>query len=175
MMHRFTVSIIVPTRNRPEMLRECLDGIRSSYSHYAYDELIVVDGSDDHNAVLNKQLATTFGAVYRRETRRGVAFTRNVGVQIAKSEVLVFADDDFVVHVDWVENLVSNYADAQVVCCTGRILPRGSSGVHRLLHSILGYDRGERRRIFSARDVGLRRLLNTGSEQGADFPVSWRT
>ena len=178
-MSNLAVSIIVPTRNRPQMLRRCLKSIVSAYSSYAYDELVLVDNdSDETEAKLNQQLAEEFGATYCWESRRGVSFARNAGIKIARADTVVFADDDFIVDKDWVKNLVPNYEDEQVMCCTGRMLPYRHDEASNLFYRTMGYDRGDSRRIFTAVDVKLIKLLRTVSLMGRmrlgdKAPVPW--
>jgi glycosyltransferase involved in cell wall biosynthesis len=58
---KLTVSIIIVSRNRHQALRRCLESIVSAYSRYAYDELILIDSSDEAEADNNQQLAEALG------------------------------------------------------------------------------------------------------------------
>ncbi|MCS7109368.1 MAG: glycosyltransferase family 2 protein, partial [Candidatus Micrarchaeota archaeon] len=42
----FKVSIVIPTKNRPEDLMQCLESLRKQ--SYPIDEIVIVDGSDDN-------------------------------------------------------------------------------------------------------------------------------
>ena len=122
-MSNLKVSVIVPTRNRPEILKRCLESIVQSQTGYAYDELIVVDNSDDQAKIrLNRQIVKDLGVRYCEEATPGLSFARNTGIKVSTGDIIVFADDDFVVYKDWIRNLVPNYGDNEVMCCTGRIL-----------------------------------------------------
>ncbi len=176
-MDSITVSVIVPTRNRHEMLQRCLASILSSC--YAYDELIVVDnGSDEAEAKLNRQLADNSNAVYCYEPKPGLSSARNTGIKRASADIIVFADDDFTLDKGWVKNLVPNYEDEQVMCCTGRILPYRQDRASSVFNRAMGYDRGDRRRIFTADDISLLKLLKTVTlighmRLGDKTPVPW--
>lgn len=179
MINNLKVSVIVPTRNRPEILSRCLDNIVRSRSGYAYEELIVVDNSDDQaKARLNSQIVKDFNVRCCVETRPGLSFARNTGIKASKGDIVVFADDDFVVHKNWLRHLVPNYADNQVVCCTGRILPYRRDRSSDVLARTMGYDRGDRGRTFTGNDINLFKLLKTVSSVGRmrlgdKTPVPW--
>ena len=161
-MDNLKVSVIVPSRNRPEMLKRCLDSIVKSRSRHNYYELIVVDNSDDEAKIrLNRQIAQEMGILYCHEPGSGLSFARNTGIKEASGDIVVFADDDFVVEKDWTKNLVPNYADTEVMCCTGRMLPYRQDEASRAFNRTMGYDRGDRRRIFTADDISLLKLLKT--------------
>jgi len=178
-LSNLTVSVIVPTRNRPQILERCLDSIISSHSSYAYDELILVDnGSDEVVARLNRQLAEKYRARYCWEGRRGVSFARNTGVKIARADIVVFADDDFIVDRDWVKNLLPNYEDEQVMGCAGRMIPYRRDEASSLFNRTMGYDRGGSRRVFTASDASIIKLLKAvpligRMRLGDRAPVPW--
>lgn len=178
-MNSLKVSVIVPSRNRPEMLKKCLDSVVQSHCNYAYHELIMVDSSDDEVKVgLNRQIAQEMGVVYCQEARPGLSFARNTGIKSSSGDIIVFADDDFVVEKDWIYNLLPNYADDQVMCCTGRMLPYRQDEASTIFAQTLGYDRGDRRRIFTVDDISLLQLFKTvtliGRLRLADkTPVPW--
>jgi len=178
-LDKLTVAIIVPTRNRPHILRRCVESIVSAYSSYPYDELILIDSvTDEAEIKLNQQLAKECGATYCWESRQGISIARNRGIKIARGDILVFADDDFIVDKHWVKNLVPNYEDEQVVCCTGRMLPYRHDEVSNVFYRTLGYDRGGSRRIFTADDINLHKLWKTvlligRTRLGEKAPVPW--
>jgi glycosyltransferase involved in cell wall biosynthesis len=178
-MDSLKVSVIVPTRNRPEILGRCLESIIQSHCNYAYHELMVVDSSDDEAKIrLTRQIAQDMGVLYYQEPGPGLSFARNTGIRSSSGDIVVFADDDFVVEKDWIYNLVPNYADEQVICCTGRMLPYRQDEASTVFAQTMGYDRGNRRRIFTADDISLVKLFETvpliGRLRLADkTPVPW--
>lgn len=178
-MSNLKVSVIVPTRNRPEILRRCLESIVQSHSYYAYDEFIVVDNSDNRAKIrLNRQIVEDMGIRYCEEARSGLAFARNTGIRASAGDIIVFADDDFVVHRDWIRNLVLGYGDNEVMCCTGRILPYRQDRASNVFARTMGYDKGDRRHIFTTADINLLKLLKTVTSIGKmrlgdKTPVPW--
>lgn len=86
------VSVIIPTRNRADMVREAVDSVLAQKG--APFELIVVDdGSEDHSF----RLLTSYGdavRILRRESPGGVSAARNAGIMAARGEWIAFLDSD---------------------------------------------------------------------------------
>jgi len=85
-----SVSIIIPTYNRPDLLPRAVNSARAAGADV---EIIVVDdGSQDETAAVCRKLA---GINYiRLERNQGVAGARNVGVLASSAEFIAFLDDD---------------------------------------------------------------------------------
>lgn len=86
------VSVIIPTYNRPELLKLTLSGIMAqTYSNY--EILVVDDGSPTDEA---EKVCRPFEKVkyYKIENSGGPAKPRNTGIQKAKGKYLAFTDDD---------------------------------------------------------------------------------
>ena len=90
------VSAVVPTKDRPAMLRRAVRSVREQT--YEPIELIVVDdGSEEpaREAIADLQDGTLERFVIRRQaTNRGAAAARNVGIETARGEYVAFLDDD---------------------------------------------------------------------------------
>lgn len=85
-----SVSIIIPTHNRPHQLKRAVESARAAGTDV---EIIVVDdASIDETASVCSGLT---GITYiRLERNQGVAGARNVGVLASSSEFIAFLDDD---------------------------------------------------------------------------------
>lgn len=89
-----TVSVVIPTHDRPDLLREALRSVAEQ--SLRPDEVIVVDDGSTP-AVDESRLKESFGPtvrVIRNEEARGLAFARNLGVEGASGEMVVHLDDD---------------------------------------------------------------------------------
>lgn len=154
------VSIVVCTRDRYALLASCLQSVISSEQSHRYDELIVVDTSCD--PLLRRRIeedCRRIGAKYCYESRRGLSFARNTGIQKSSGEVVVFLDDDFIVERDCIGTLVRNYNDPGVACCNGRMLSYRHDDVSVLFEKYMSYDRGDNRIEATARDMKFVDLL----------------
>lgn len=85
-----SVSIIIPTRNRPQLLPRAVESARAAGSDV---EIIVVDdASQDETASVCRELP---GIKYiRLDRNQGVAGARNVGILASSAEFIAFLDDD---------------------------------------------------------------------------------
>ena len=85
------VSVIVPTYDRPALLREALTSIRALEGPDLTFEILVGD-----NGVSTETwtIAEEFGAIYLKASTRGASAARNVGLRVATGEYLAFLDDD---------------------------------------------------------------------------------
>lgn len=114
-----SVSAIVPTCNRPDLLKRALQSIAAQ--DRAPFEIIVVDDAGARKEM--RQLIQRWGfstvRVSANSRSKGVSGARNTGAEHATGEVLAFLDDDD----EWlpaylskvIESLGSNNLD--VVCC----------------------------------------------------------
>lgn len=116
------VSIIVCTKNRPEMLAICLDALqRLDYPGY---EIIVVDNAPNDEATANMMHDLYPDISYVREARPGLSNARNRGLTLAVGEITAFTDDDAIVDRHWLAELVRGFQSADnVACVTGLTLP----------------------------------------------------
>ncbi|MEW6673844.1 MAG: glycosyltransferase, partial [Thermodesulfobacteriota bacterium] len=46
---------------------------------------------------------------------RGIPYARNLGLQHATGDLVVFIDDDCIIHERWLDNLLAPFADEAVV------------------------------------------------------------
>jgi GT2 family glycosyltransferase len=115
-------SVIVPTRDRPELLVECVRSILAGDERPR--EVVIVDQS----TVENRELAgigTVQGCVvrYLRVTSVGSSAARNEGIAAASEDILVFTDDDILVAPDWVGATVrAALEDPGSTLVSGRVL-----------------------------------------------------
>ena len=114
------VSLVVCTRNRPDVLRKCLSSIRglSPEPH----EIIVVD--NDPSSGLTAAVTSAFPEVrYVPEPRRGLSAARNTGIRNSRGAIIAFTDDDVEVHPAWVGALQEVFQDEGIIATTGLVLP----------------------------------------------------
>lgn len=115
-----SVAVAVCTRDRPELLAECLAALIPL--HAAPGEILVVDNapSDDRT----RQLVLSLGVRYEVEPCPGLDFARNRALRVAQRDVVAFVDDDTVPDRHWLASLQAvwhGHPDAGAV--TGQILP----------------------------------------------------
>jgi glycosyltransferase involved in cell wall biosynthesis len=118
------VSVIVPTRDRPEALGACLAAL-AAQTAVDLEVIVVDDGS--------RRPADVAAVVARHPTARllpgagtGPAAARNTGAAAARGEVLCFTDDDCVPYADWAELLAAEI-DGGADAAAGRTLSSGGA------------------------------------------------
>jgi O-antigen biosynthesis protein len=117
-----TVSIVIPTCNRPDTLRTCLTALLAQPSPRSV-EIVVVDNRPDSG--LAAPVLAEFPMVKAiQEARSGANYARNAGILASSGTVIVLIDDDVMPAPDWLEALVAPFAAAHVMGVTGNILPR---------------------------------------------------
>ena len=92
-------SIVVPTRGRPEALRESLVALgQLDYPHTHYEVIVVEDGADPRTArVIEAARQADVELKYEVQPPRGAASARNRGAALASGDLVLFCDDDIVV------------------------------------------------------------------------------
>jgi GT2 family glycosyltransferase len=119
------ITVVIPTYQRPDLLRNCLEAIaRQHVLTWAPVEIIVVvDGTDfavfDLTYRMSKQTGLSIKCLQQKE-RRGPAAARNRGWQAASSPFIAFTDDDCLPQPDWLlAGLTLLLRGAQVI--TGKV------------------------------------------------------
>lgn len=164
-MTELSISIIIATKNRHEQLRRCLESVVSCGC--SYREIIVVDSStDDAIQKGNEEAVQSSGGRYRYEPGAGLSAARNLGIEKSSGDIVVFADDDFIVDKHWLEKLVQNYDDPEVVCCTGRMLPYREDEMSQLFERSMSPDAGDKKRVFTRKDLSILKLLAAATSVG---------
>jgi len=104
------VSVILPTRNRAELLRRSVASVLGQ--SYANLELIVVnDASTDHTLDVLKEFALDPRLrCIHRPTNHGAAAARNAGIREARGTLIAFQDDDDV----WLVEKLARQVDAML-------------------------------------------------------------
>ena len=89
------VSVIIPTHNRKEKLLTCLDALaRQSVLPQEFEVLVVDDGSTDGTAEAVAARQVPFTLRYYRQQGGGPGAARNLGIQQAAGELILFIGDD---------------------------------------------------------------------------------
>ena len=89
------VSIVIPSKDNPDMLTDCLESIDSLTLYRDYEIIIVDNGSSDENRARIEELCKRFNARYIYEKRDfNFSYMCNLGAAGSKGDVVVFLNDD---------------------------------------------------------------------------------
>lgn len=124
----YDASVVVPVRNRPDMLRECLACLgKQDYPLDKFEVIVCDDGSsDDLSGIVSE--AAQFGLHVRmvKQPPRGPACARNNGILHAQSQIVVFVDSDIESTRGLVRNLVEPLlSDIDCAGVEGKLVPSG--------------------------------------------------
>ncbi len=119
------LSVIIPTRNRADLLNKTLQSILGQTLNPAEFEVIVIDnGSTDNTRQIFETVCPFLPNVkYIYDKTPGLHVGRNKGYQTAAGDVLVYIDDDIQAFPEWLETLKNIFADNEVVMAGGKNLP----------------------------------------------------
>jgi len=118
-------SVIICSRNRANQLREYLVRIpHKSFEQFEVELILVDNASDDKTADIMRTHATQASYPVKCVTasQPGLGLARNIGIESASRELLVFTDDDCYMQEQYVEHLLHDFDKSRFQFCGGRIL-----------------------------------------------------
>ena len=87
-------SILIPVYNISTYLKKCLDSILAQ-DYHNYEVIMVDDGSTDESGAICKNYDDNYANFhYYYKENKGLADTRNYGIQKAKNDYIIFIDGD---------------------------------------------------------------------------------
>ncbi len=151
-------SLIICTRNRPELLLETVESVLKGHAVPA--EIIIIDQSDhQHPSLAVPMTARGCDIRYTWMHAVGVSRARNAGVRAARCNLLVFIDDDISVTPGWLGCIVMSLKEAgPKTVVSGQVLA-GSGGMVGTFVPSLTFE--EHQKLYEGR-VG-RDVLWTGN------------
>lgn len=174
------VTVVVATRDRPRLLRTCLDALLDlTYPDY---EVVVVDSAPATSAtatLVNNGYCQYVR--YVRENSRGLAAARNRGLHEATGSIIAFVHDDVIVDRHWLTAVAEGFhTSAAVGCVTGLVAPTELVTAAQLLrhhHDSAGRPFTQtvfgttRHRPGAALSISSARCLGSGANMAFDTAV----
>jgi glycosyltransferase involved in cell wall biosynthesis len=119
------ISVIVPTFNRSDMLRNCIESLLNQTLDSALYEVIIVDNNstDATRQTIHEYTGLQrYNVRYVLEPQQGLQYARNTGAKAAQTVILAYTDDDAVCDERWLERLLLAYDDEEIGCAGGKII-----------------------------------------------------
>jgi mycofactocin system glycosyltransferase len=125
--HKPFVSVVVPIRNGPRAIAECLGSLTDlSYPPDRLEVIVVDDAStDDTRDVVRGYADALRLTLVEVPVRQGQTKGRNLGADRARGEILAFIDGDCTAGPAWLDDLVGAFEEPGVVAVGGAVVPKG--------------------------------------------------
>ena len=92
------VSIVIPSKDHPEILENCLESLDRKTLYRNYEIIVVDNGSSEENKKRYEALCAKYNAKYVYEVKDfNFSFMCNLGASHAAGDVIVFLNDDIVI------------------------------------------------------------------------------
>lgn len=128
------VSVIIPTKNRRDSLRRCLDSlVKQDYENF---EVIIVDGgSTDGTKKVVNEYPNVLPITWTIE-KGGLIPQENKGWRIAHGDIIIRTDDDVIVSPQWLQEIVDTFSFSdEIGGVTGpTIIPKEQKGYRDLFY-----------------------------------------
>jgi GT2 family glycosyltransferase len=111
-----SVTLMIPTRNQPKLLRRCIDSLRPAVDSFGAEIMIIDnDSSDAETLAYLDELVDAGAAVLRAPGPFNFARINNRAAEAASGDVLVLVNDDIEARdADWLGEMLSRLAEPDV-------------------------------------------------------------
>lgn len=117
-------SVIIPVHNRKSELQACLSALAAQdFPRHQFEVIVCDDGStEDFSEVLAAARQRQLQITHVKQTNKGPAAARNLGIKHAKAEIVAMTDSDTLPDVSWLRKLLESLsADPTAVGIEGRV------------------------------------------------------
>ncbi|WP_422450370.1 MULTISPECIES: glycosyltransferase [unclassified Endozoicomonas] len=157
------VSLIIPTRNGYEILKQCVDSILAKTSYRNF-EILIIDNQSDCAQTLaylddisrHKQVS-----VYRYDDVFNYSAINNFAVEKASGDVVGLINNDVeIINPDWLREMVSQAMRPDIGCVGAMLYYANDTIQHAGVISGLGGVAGHSHKHFRRGDAGFQNRLN---------------
>jgi glycosyltransferase involved in cell wall biosynthesis len=130
------VSILLPTYNRGNIIGEAIDAaINQKYQDW---ELIILDDhSSDNTSQIGNEYSKKYPNILYNYNKKNIGQpgNRNIGISLAKGELIFFIEDDLILDKECLMYLVQTYDELKSSVKVGGVMPRLFSELEKQLKS----------------------------------------
>jgi GT2 family glycosyltransferase len=138
------ISILICSRDR----REDLEHLAAELKQIAFDhslEIVVVEETDEPIPIDGVRY------VSHPVANHGIPYARNLALSNANGRIIVFLDDDCLIHENWLDNLLMPFQNDSIVGVQGGVCVPDETNPIGWAESILGVPGGGILRIYQAK------------------------
>ena len=131
------ISVVIPTRDRAELLRAALHSLaKQTLAPDEFEVVVVDDGSLDDTAGVCAALGREVPLAYHRIASAGISAAKNLGIFAASAPVVLFFDDDDVADPDLLRQHLLTHQEhpAPTVAVLGKTVWAPGLRVTELMH-----------------------------------------
>ena len=118
-----TIAVAIPTYNREQVLINTIQHVLAQDE--AADEIVVIDQTSEHETPVARQLSAWHadGSIrWLMQDFANLSAARNRALLEAKSDVVIFLDDDVILSENFIHAHRESYADKKVQLVAGQII-----------------------------------------------------
>ncbi len=117
-----SISVVVLTADRPELLNRCLATIAAQT--VKPKDVMIIDGSTKPHAtrVITKRWLGKLPLAYRKDARHSIAAARNLGAAMSHGDLVIYLDDDLAADRNYLLRMRKHFVrDTHLAAVMGRI------------------------------------------------------
>ncbi len=118
------LSVIIASYNSKRTINDCIQSLEKQTADKDF-EIIVIDSSTDDTAAIVKERFPQVN-VYQSKERKYPESARNIGISVAKGEIIAFIDADCVADKHWIREILKAHQSPQPVI--GGAIANGNPG-----------------------------------------------
>ena len=140
------ISVVIPTYNRVQDLKECLDSIVTQ--SLLPTEVLVIDNSDQEREKVKKLIESlkppfTAKKIYLQYIPNGrenaLTVAKNLGIDVSSGDILSFLDDDIILDRKYYEEIIEIYKKyPNALGVEGKVIETDKNRIRKILWSIFG-------------------------------------
>lgn len=115
-MSSINISVVIATCNRASLLASCLEAFsRQDYDRQLFEVIVINDGSTDGTETFLTCFKKNTGLIFQfvNQENKGVAYSRNIGIDRAQGRYIAFTDDDCIVPENWLSRIAALWEVAE--------------------------------------------------------------
>jgi len=125
------VSVIIPSKDHPEILRRCIRSLREKTLYDNYEIIVIDNGSREENKAVIEKMAETERFYYHYEAME-FNFSRmcNIGVSLSKGSYILLLNDDMgILEPEWMSRMLGQAMQEKTGAVGAKLLYPGNKHI----------------------------------------------
>ena len=172
------VSIIIPTKNSTQLVRQCVESICSKTNYEVYEILLIDNNSDDPESLdyFDQLVKRKIVRLFKYEKPFNYSAINNYAADKANGSILVLMNNDIeILEPSWLDEMVSNVVRKEIGCVGAKLYYPSGKIQHAGVICGLGGVAGHSHKYFNENDDGyfkrLKVVQNLSAVTGACLAV----